>query len=226
MNIKKKILNLVFPKICVNCHKIGFWLCQTCKKTIIKIKYSFCPKCKKITNLGRFCPRCKRQSVIRGVIAYGYYKGALKELVHFYKYRNVLEIKKFLANYIIDKTQDGLPRGDLILVPIPLHPRKQNERGFNQCYEIGRELEKNLDIKLVDCLKRVKYTKSQIGLSHFDRLKNLQGAFAFKSNIDITGKTVLLLDDVYTSGATMATAAKVLRQNGAKDVWGICVAMA
>jgi len=224
--IKRFLINLFFPKKCVICSSFGSWLCPKCQKKVQKIKTPFCPKCKKITSFGQYCPRCRRTKTIRGVIAAGYYQGVLKETIHSFKYQKIKELRKYLFELISDRLSEGFPAGEFILVPVPLNKIKLYHRGFNQSEEIAKEIEKNYGYKLVNCLDRIKNTKSQIGLSQKERLINVQNCFAIKSGFDIRNKNIFLIDDVVTSGATVESAAKVLKQSGAKKIWVISLAIA
>ena len=111
------------------------------------------------------------------------------------------------------------------MVPIPLTKKKLKQRGFNQSEEIVKELSESLKIFFLDdCILKIKETSPQIELSGKAREENIKGAFLVKNNEKIKNKKILLVDDVYTTGSTMEEVSKVLKESGAKEVWGLVVA--
>jgi len=116
---------------------------------------------------------------------------------------------------------------DFLLVPVPLEKRKIRWRGFNQAEEIGKELSNFLKIPLLDdVLIKIKETLSQVELSGKEREENIKGVFVIKNKEKIEGEKILLVDDVYTTGATMKECARILKEAGAKEIIGIVVARA
>ena len=111
------------------------------------------------------------------------------------------------------------------MVPVPLSKRKLKRRGFNQAEEIAKELSKILRIPLISsCLVKIKETPSQTELSEKERKEKIRRAFLVKEKQGIEDKKILLVDDVYTTGATIEEAAKVLKEAGAKEVFGMVIA--
>jgi len=225
---KNLIKDLVFPKKCAGCKKEGVWLCKNCQKEIVPIKTFTCPKCKTITKNGQVCSSCRKNSNLTGMIIAAYFRGPLRELVHTFKYNGVKDLAEILVNLLISRLYGRLPRGRILLISMPLHFRKKAERGFNQTEILARLLSEKLHLEYRNnILKRKKYTRPQIGLESRDRLKNIAGAFEINKKIEkeiLKNRTILLLDDVITTGATLEEAAKTLRIVGAKRIWGITVA--
>lgn len=225
---KNTLKDLLYPKKCVGCGMEGVWLCKNCQKEIIPIKTFTCSKCKKITKNGQVCSSCRRSSDLTGIIIAAYFRGPLRELVHTFKYNGVKDLAEILVELLTDRLYGRLPKGRILLIPMPLHFRKKAERGFNQTEILAKLLSEKLHLEYSDnLLKRTRYTKPQIGLESRDRLKNIAGAFEVSQNFDkeiLKNRTILLLDDVTTTGATIEEAARTLRQNGAKIIWGITVA--
>lgn len=129
---------------------------------------------------------------------------------------------------IIQKEQFyPLLQKESVFIPIPLHKKKLRKRGYNQAELLAKGLSKHFNIPIVDCLQRVKETKTQVGLAKEERAENIKDAFAIKPAFleQIRGfQQVFLIDDVATSGATLREAAKVLKKAGVKSVWGLTLA--
>lgn len=220
-------MDLILPKECLGCGLEGVWLCPDCRRQTVRIKAFFCPQCQKINQNGEFCKDCRKNSNLSGIIIAAHYqKGVLKEAIHVYKYEGIWgELENYLADLLLKRLKDHLPSGKKVIIPIPLHYKKQLERGFNQAERLARILSRKFNLPLeTKALKRIKETDSQANLKKNDRLKNIKGAFKIKNPKNIKGRTILLLDDVATTGTTLNEAARVLNKNGARRVWGIVIA--
>jgi len=137
-------------------------------------------------------------------------------MIHALKYQTNLAIAPILANLLITRLK-ATKRFPDIIIPLPLHPIRLRERGFNQAMEISRYLSKHMGIVLLpDSCQRIKHTPPQTGLAWKDRQKNIHKAFSCK--IDLSGKHVALVDDVMTTGASLNELAKVLREQGAAEI--------
>jgi ComF family protein len=110
------------------------------------------------------------------------------------------------------------------IVPIPLHPSRERERGFNQAALLGQGLAQALNLPFTDTLQRIRKTRSQATLSERERGPNIQGAFGAKKGLVFSKKNVILVDDVSTTGATLEAAARVCQQHGAERVFGVVFA--
>lgn len=169
------------------------------------------------------CGECrKKKRYFTKAIAVGVYEGTLSEAIHIFKYQKKQAMAKHLNAVVTDALLQKLADTDII-IPVPLHKRRLNERGFNQSLLIAHYLSKRLCIPLsIDGLQRVRWTRPQIELSKDERLKNVRGAFAIgtglKPDTILKNKTVVLVDDVYTTGATVNECAKVLKKAGANEV--------
>lgn len=119
-----------------------------------------------------------------------------------------------------------VPRADLLLMPVPLHPRKKRERGFNQSECIAQEISSHFSIPLITrALVRTRYTPPQVKtVSEEERRKNIAGAFAVTNASLVRGNTIMLIDDVLTTGSTANDAARALKEAGAREVWALVVA--
>jgi ComF family protein len=180
----------------------------------------------------RLCVPCRRaEPLYAKAAAYGSYDGGLRELIHLLKYGGVRPaagvLGRMLAEVIVHlEPSYGLE--EIIVIPVPLHPSKLRQRGFNQAELIAnhalrgmRDDRMQLNSKL---LQRVRVTQSQIGLTRHQRRENLRGAFSVVKPQGLTGREVLLVDDVFTTGMTVSECARVLRRAGASNVYVATVA--
>jgi ComF family protein len=226
------LMDILFPIHCLICRKEGIWLCESCQSRI-KIKDEHhCPACERvITPDGRTCFACKKKSHIDGLVAASFYaQFPIANAVHLFKYRFVNDLHWSLGDLLVKimrKTDLPLPN---IITSVPLHPRRLRWRGFNQSELLGRHLASNLlpqnTISFDDkILIRSRYTAPQMGISnHRSRQHNIADAFSLSPGADIKNKTVLLVDDIATTGATLFECAKVLKKAGASEVFAIVVA--
>jgi competence protein ComFC len=146
--------------------------------------------------------------------------GPVLEAIHRYKYKRQTWFENFLAELLLRQAGPALrsPDWDWI-IPVPLHPLKEREREFNQAERLGRRLSEATGIQLEPgLLKRAKETRTQTLLSRAERVANVRGAFALRRECSLAGRCCLLVDDVFTTGATTSACAKVLRGAGAVSV--------
>jgi len=116
---------------------------------------------------------------------------------------------------------------NFIILPVPLHPKKERKRGFNQSKLISEAVAKNFDLEMSDCLKRIKNNKPQASLKDNEaRIKNMAGCFRIKNSELVKNKNILLVDDVFTSGATINEAVRILKESGAKKIIVLVIAKA
>ena len=178
------------------------------------------------------CPVCRRvdRPFLRAV-AYGSYDGGLRELIHLLKYNYVRPAASVLGRMLAEallKLEPEFGAEPVLVIPVPLYKRKRRERGFNQAELIARCAVKSSAggrVRLATgVLLRTRETQSQIGLTSHQRRENMRGAFAVAGAAEVTGREVVLVDDVYTTGTTVTECAKVLRRAGAAKVWVATVA--
>ncbi len=179
------------------------------------------------------CGLCRRiELVFARAAAYGSYEGGLRDLIHLLKYGGVRPAANVLGLMLaeaIARIEPEFPADSLAVIPVPLHRTKLRQRGFNQAELIARAALKlnPLGDRLRLCarvLERKRDTASQIGLTSHQRRENLRGAFAVAQPQWVKGREVLVVDDVYTTGATVSECARVLRRAGATKVWVATVA--
>lgn len=178
------------------------------------------------------CPVCRRvQRPFARAVAYGSYDDALRELVHLLKYNGVRTAATVLGRMLaqaISTLEPAFTQNPVLLVPVPLYKGKRHQRGFNQAELIARHALKTVPKSKLqlrtDILLRTRDTHSQIGLTSHQRRENLRGAFAVARAEEVTGREILLVDDVYTTGTTVTECARVLCRAGAAQVWVATVA--
>lgn len=230
--IKKEILDTLFPIFCVGCKKEGEWLCQECAGLILPAHKQFCPLCEKVRVSGKVCGRCAQKSYLSAVISCGYYHNpVLRETIGALKYNNAKELIPRIEKIIIRFTEkygffSAEGGNSPILIPIPLHKRRLWSRGFNQAEIIAGILSRNFNLQIkTDILKRKIATGEQAKMKPEEREKNTKGAFVLLNQKEISGKTIILVDDVYTTGSTMQECAKIIRETGVVDnIYGFVLA--
>lgn len=231
------LLDLLFPPRCVACGKIGKYLCSKCSLLIriIRLNEQVCPVCERPAIDGETHPYCKDRYSLDGLTSFFVYEGPIRKAIKLLKYRFVTD----LANEIVLKAF-ALPlseakgfskatpyEANVVLTSVPLHWRRYNWRGFNQAEVLGKLMAQKLGIKfLPDLLVRKKHTEPQVKLKSKERKENIKDAFAINSKQCFLLSThyFLLFDDVWTTGSTLRACAKVLKQAGAKKVWGMTLA--
>lgn len=227
------LLDFIFPKRCVNCRKIGAYICTNCFAYISFNETGTCIVCQRQAIGGLTHPVCRGKYTPDGVFSSLVYKGVVKKLVYKFKYNpNLTDLKSVLGDLFYEgliqkEAFYKLSGQESVLVPIPLYKGKRRKRGYNQSYILAKGLSKRLNIEVIDCLERIRDTKTQVGLKKEEREGNIKGAFTVKKEHapKVSGfKQVFLVDDVVTSGATIKEAAKVLKKAGVVKVFGITLA--
>jgi len=228
-------LGLVYPEVCQLCHgqranaRDGL-VCSQCWSRVRFIRPPFCRRCG-LPFAGDLtaafeCTNCRElklhfSSARSAVVA----KSTVLEAIHRFKYSRALWFESFLADLLLREAVPAL-RGqpwDLI-VPVPLHPLKQREREFNQAEVLARHLSAATKIPLqTKILRRVTPTRTQTLLTRDERAKNMSGAFAVPAGVRLDGKKIILVDDVFTTGATTSACAAAVRRAGAAEacVWTV-----
>jgi len=228
-------LNFLFPKYCINCKKLGDYICANCFTFISFDIDGVCAVCGKPSINKLTHPGCKNKYSIDGVFSSILYKGVSKKLIYNFKYKPYLaDLRKLLSELFYEgliQKEDFYNiykkfSNNLILVPVPLYKSRQRARGYNQAEILAGELSKKFNIKTLSVLKRVKKTVSQVGLSKIDRRKNIKDSFEINEDLKSVTKDhyIFLVDDVFTTGSTLIEASKALKRHGAKKVWGLTLA--
>jgi ComF family protein len=220
-------------------------VCETCLLALHPLQGSYCSVCGEALHLPAGmdyleadrsetrCLLCQRTDPpFERAVAYGSYDGELRDLIHVLKFQQVRAAAAVLGRALagaIANLERTMPVGTIVVVPVPLHARKQAQRGFNQAETIARVALKQLSrpkrfALCTGVLLRRRETGSQIGLTRHQRRENLRGAFAVSDPAQILKRDILLVDDVLTTGTTAAECARVLLRAGAARVWVATVA--
>jgi competence protein ComFC len=228
--IIETILSCIYPKRCVHCNTIGAYFCNRCTQKILYIKKPICPVCTKPALDGETHPRCRTRYSIDGLVSIFRYTGPIRDAIKLIKYRRIRSIGLELVNLAgypdILRKHLMVQDSTAVLVPIPLYWLKKRERMFNQSEILAREIGILTGISIrTNILLRIRQTSPQAGKKKKERLHNIKGAFRLAQPVAMRDiHTVILVDDVWTTGATMREAAGVLKRGGVKRVWGLTIA--
>ena len=172
------------------------------------------------------CGLCRRDPWPFDVArSFGAYEGTLRRLIHLLKYDRMIPLAGHLADRMAPIAEDLRPAD--IIIPVPLYRWRRWQRGFNQAHELARGLSRRTGLELEPrALTRVRATQPQAGLSHRERRRNVDGAFAVRRRGAVQGRRVILIDDVMTTGATLGACAKALKADGTRSVAALTVARA
>jgi ComF family protein len=227
-----------FPSFCKICGSLlesphDRVVCRSCLEKIKPRRSAFCLCCGRFFEGGgesHLCSDClKDQRPYSLHRSCARYEGILKDAILLFKYRGYKPLGKHLSRFVFEslKKEDGLWWDLEAIIPVPLHPKRLRERGFNQALVIAKELSKLKKIPLKNkILKKVMNVAAQTSLEREERIKNVRGVYRVTKNAEIKGKVILLVDDVYTTGSTLKECSAELKKAGAKEVRAITIAQA
>ena len=208
--VKDFVLDLLFPKRCVACGQHDTWFCAYCLRDI------------------RFADqKIKKEGQLQGLFYVSAFADpSMRVLIKAWKYEFLRDLENPILSIVSNfcsKYGTIFPKNS-VLVPIPLHKKRLLWRGFNQAEVLAKILALSLEGEVASILLRPNATEAQAQLDHEEKKKNIAGAFSMIDNAAIFDRPIILVDDCYTTGSTMQECAKVLRQSGAKEVWGFVLA--
>lgn len=223
-----RLSRIFFPEKCDRCHRI------------IPLTYDACPRCgENVSLIGEdICCSCGYEKTncfcdseinphLSHITAVYYYSGAIREKIHAMKFRGRLSFTSAFAKDMAKRVRQVYPEAEFDLVcSVPMTRADEKKRGYNQTRLLAKELAYNLSVPFSDCLIKIRSTDKQHTLTGQERLNNLKGSFSVSNLDEIRDKTVLLCDDIKTTGATLSECEKALLSAGAKDVYCICIALA
>ncbi|MEW6610161.1 MAG: hypothetical protein AB1352_00815 [Patescibacteria group bacterium] len=225
-------LNLITPRECFHCGRVGAWLCERCTASFPLLHPIPCPLCRRPTTRGSAHSQCRKKLGLEGcLLAADLSNRMLEQLLYGLKYHGLQSAAMLCARLLARVLSEYTPlsgladRNAAVLCPIPLHPQRARERGYNQADLISNALSYELSLPTRALLTRTRATRDQVKLNRAQRLQNLTGAFEPYKNATLQEEVVFLVDDVVTSGATMHAAASALRTQWPHlTIWGLAVA--
>ena len=223
MQLPKLALDLLFPLTCLGCRREGRLLCPACVDNLPRLKTPYCRICAE-PNTRSLCRWCSGVApAFDGLRAPYLMEGCIRETVHALKYRGVRAAAPQLAELLADFMESHSIPGDE-LIPVSLHPRRLRERGYNQSELLARELSKRTGLPVnAGALIRAKDSGPQVQtVSRERRRENVSHSFRCKD--DMTGRRLILVDDVATTGSTLSACASALKEAGAASVWALVLA--
>jgi len=230
------LLDILYPRYCFACdnslhEEINTYICVRCQEEIKKAGVRRCAKCgfrlgAGITTSNNGCHECENTNLkFEKSFFVSDNKAPIKNLIYQFKYKKHLCLATPLGHLLIKLLSKELICEIDVIVPVPLHWEKKQKRGFNQSKLVAKKICKELSLPIsVNNLHRAKNTLSQTQLSRLQRQKNVYGAFKVRNPEKFKKKNVLLVDDVFTTGATASECAKSLKNAGANKVFLIALA--
>ena len=205
-------------------------VCRTCFNNFTEITSPHCSICRRpfhgTIEDDHPCEACLRDEPFYDRLGAPYlYDGGVMEAIHALKYGGRTSLVDAVGPLLVSFAEDWLDQDDGIIMPVPLHPKRLRERGFNQSLLLAREVASGTGRELdYLSLQRTRYTKPQTGLKSDDRRKNVRGAFGLTDRINMKNRSVILVDDVATTGNTLNECARILKKAGCKKV--LCLVLA
>jgi competence protein ComFC len=233
--VLQALLDLVYPPRCEVCDALGEQaFCAACLAQVSRHAPPECRKCGALLPRSAIardvCGECRDTRYYHeGARSVGLHVGTLRTAVIQFKFENRRRLQEPLARLLAERMRtepeppQGLPlRAADLIVPVPLHPRRRQWRGFDQAHLLALELSRMTGVPMVTGLARTRPTTPQLQLSPHQRAENVRGAFAPLGDV-LQGRRILLLDDVYTTGATINQAARAAKAGGAAEVYALTV---
>jgi ComF family protein len=242
VNIFRDLIDLIYPPRCPICQAFlegkqagkmdrELPFCEGCSSSFIQVTSPLCPVCGRPfaagTGSDHVCEDCLRKRPLFEKARAPYlYEGSLLNAIHEFKYAEKTYLAKPLGLLLSSFAKTWLhSHPDLLVMPVPLHPKRLRERGFNQSLLLAEKVAMTLDAHLdFSSLKRIRHTQPQTGLGSEERKKNVRKAFGVSSRVAVKGRTVVLVDDVATTGSTLNECARTLRRAGCRQVFCLVLA--
>jgi ComF family protein len=222
MNVVDKVIGWLAPPVCVGCGAEGANLCLVCSEANIIPFGERCFNCGALSQGAKTCDKCRSAGFPRHAIVVTDYNGLAKRLIHVYKFGHqrvaAISIAKLMAHEFIAYNSDKeISWANYLVVPVPSASSRIRQRGFDHSALLADAVSKNLKMQSADALKRFGQSR-QVGNSRKKRFDQAAENYAVSKPGLVTGRNILLIDDVVTTGATLSAAAKALRKAGAKRV--------
>src|SRR6266571_5921480 len=229
-------VSLLYPPVCSICGRSvtgGEYLCNQCEAKVVRIVAPFCQKCSEpfegsITSAFT-CANCAHRTIYFDAAVSAYRgRGIVRQIIHEFKYGRQIHLRHLVGRWLNSALDDERLRQSHfdVIMPVPLHPARQRERGFNQASLLAELLSAQTSIPVKPLLERTRYTTTQTALDRAERMENLHNAFRLRKNMDVRGLRVLLIDDVLTTGSTLNECARILKRASAFSVHAATAARA
>jgi competence protein ComFC len=202
--LKKNIIDILFPRVCMGCGKEGSYICKKCSLFLSESTSIFA------------------KGNLREVVSVWEYEGLIREIIFKIKYDGMFDAINELVEKAFERRDSHIPES-MVITFVPMFLKKEKRRGFNQAELIARKVGEKTDREVLFLLEKTKDTPSQTELGKEERMKNVRDSFGMKRGMDCP-KDVLIVDDIWTSGATMEECARVLKKSGARDIRGFVLA--
>ncbi|NMB56857.1 ComF family protein [Candidatus Beckwithbacteria bacterium] len=233
MSIINLLLDLLFPPVCLSCNYFGETICQKCLDKFQTWDHLICPDCLQQSEWGTKHPNC--DDFVDGLVFVWHYNETAQKIIKQIKYQGYFAVCPDLVKLFCQNLEDkkyqcfkDFLQTQPILLPVPLHSKRQNWRGFNQSEILGKYFAKNFKLEYsFKILQRIRNTKPQADLKKKERQENIKDAFDLNPKVlrlgekPLAKKNFLLIDDVFTTGATMQNCAKILKKYGAEKMWAL-----
>lgn len=221
MFLLEKMISLIAPHACLVCKAEGSVLCMWCRPDACLLLPPRCYKCQKHSVDSAVCKNCRRKTKLRYVWVATEYRDVAKRLIHTLKFEHTRQAAEIIAEYL-DESVPYLDEQALV-VHIPTASKRIRQRGYDQAELIARFFSSKRGIKYANVLKRSGQSR-QVGAKRQQRHEQLQHAFWVSRKKTIENRTIILIDDVSTTGSTIEAAAKAMKDNGAGSVYGVVFA--
>ena len=227
-HIKQLSLDVLFPPLCTGCKRTGSVLCETCRAAIVPVRLPICQRCGVPSSVAGVCLYCQyHPPQLSGLRVVSGYEGILRTCIHALKYEGNVRLAEPLGQLLAEAYRYYSMQVDVIMA-VPLHAERQKACGYNHASLLADVCARHVQVPRYDHMViRHRATAAQVGLSARERRQNVVDAFCCTPMLTtgaLYGRSILIIDDVATTGATLETCAVPLFAAGAKAVWGLVLA--
>lgn len=223
--LQREAIDFFFPQSCLGCGKVGDFICFRCSKKLSRLLPPICQRCGRSESSGMYCRECwGTHNHIHSIRSVFVFEGIIRRAVHEFKYRNLRSMAVCLSQYMADYFVEYELVAD-VLLPVPMHENRLQRRGYNQSELLAGQLSGMISVPVRgDLIRRVRDNKPQARTTRVEeRRSNMENAFTCISN-EVSGKDIIIIDDVCTSGATLEACAAALKLKGANQISGFTLA--